>query len=204
MKKILVTGFTPFGGESMNPSYECIKNLDDIISGYKIIKKEIETAFQTSHQQLLSYLDEYNPDAVILVGQAGGAKNIRIERVALNIQDARIKDNLGDKPTDQVIINSAPNAYFSTFASKIIMKNLMDEGIPAILSYSAGTFVCNHLLFHLLHHLNQFNKNIPAGFIHVPYVFSQVTDKKDVYATDLNSLTKALDIIIKTTIKESL
>jgi pyroglutamyl-peptidase len=204
MKKILLTGFSPFGGESINPSYECIKNVDNEISGYEIIKKEIETTFQTSHHQLISYINDFKPDAVILVGQAGGAHNIRIERVAINIQDARIKDNLGDMPEDQVIIKSAPNAYFSTLPSKLIVKNLMNEGIPAILSYSAGTFVCNHLLFHLLHYLNQSNINIPAGFIHVPYIFSQVGDKKDEYATDLISLTKALQIIIKTTIKESL
>lgn len=204
MKTILLTGFSPFGGESINPSYECLKKVEDNLYGYKIIKKEIETSFINSHLQLISYFNEFKPDAVILVGQAGGAKNIRIERVAINIQDARIKDNLGDMPIDQPIVKSAPNAYFSTLPSKDIVKALIEEKLPAILSNSAGTFVCNHLLFHLLHHLKQFDINIPAGFIHIPYIFSQVVDKHDIYAIDLNSLTKAIKIIIKTTIKESL
>jgi pyroglutamyl-peptidase len=204
MKNILLTGFTPFDGESMNPSFECLKNIENNIDGYQIIKKEIETSFLNSHQQLLSYLNLYKPVAVILIGQAGGAKNIRIERVAINIQDARISDNLGYMPVDQAIIKSAPNAYFSTLPVRKIVENLLDEGIPAVLSYSAGTFVCNHLMFHLLHQIEQSNIKIPGGFIHVPYVFSQIIDKQDVYATDLNTLTKAIHFIIKTIIKESL
>jgi pyroglutamyl-peptidase len=204
MKNILITGFTPFGGESINPSYECLKKIENSVSGFNIIKKEIETSFSNSHQQLLSYLDEYKPDAVILVGQAGGAKNIRVERVAINIQDARIKDNLGQMPIDQPVLKIAPNAYFSTLPVRKIVENLMDEGIPSTLSYSAGTFVCNHLMFHLLHYLNEYKISIPAGFIHVPYVFSQITDKQDEYATDLDILAKAIHVIIKTVIKESL
>ncbi|BCR35856.1 pyroglutamyl-peptidase I [Mariniplasma anaerobium] len=204
MKTILLTGFTPFGGESMNPSYECLKNIEDNILGYRIIKKEIETSFLNSHQQLLSYLDQYKPDAVILVGQAGGAKAIRIERIAINIQDASIEDNLGNMPIDHPIIESAPTAYFSSLPIRKIVDNLMDAGIPTVLSYCAGTFVCNHLLFNLLHYISQKEIHIPVGFIHVPYVFSQVTDKPDMYATDLDSLTKAIQIIIKTVIKESL
>lgn len=204
MKNILITGFTPFGGEVINPSYECIKNVDDTILGYNIIKQEIETSFINSHIQLLSYIKEFNPVAIILVGQAGGSKHIRIERVAINIQDATIPDNQGIKPIDQSIIDLAPNAYFSTFPFHKIVENLIDEGIPTSLSYSAGTFVCNHLLFHLLHHLKITQLDIPAGFVHVPYIFSQVSDKENTYATDLPTLTKAMNSLVHTVIKESL
>ncbi len=204
MKNILITGFTPFDGESINPSYESIINLDDTIMNFQIIKKEIDTSFSQSHLQLLTYIKVYRPVAVILIGQAGGAKHLRIERVAINIQDAIIPDNKGYKPVDQYVIKTAPNAYFSTFPYHKIVENLIDEGIPSSLSYSAGSYVCNHLLFHLLHYLKTTNQNIPAGFIHVPYIFSQVKDKKDVYATDLETLTKAMNIMLHTVIKELL
>lgn len=204
MKNILITGFTPFGGESINPSYECIKNIDDTMLGYNIVKKEIETSFIHSHKQLLAYIKAFNPVAIILVGQAGGSKHIRIERVAVNIQDASISDNSGIKPFDQNIIDLAPNAYFSTLPFHKIVENLIDEGIPTSLSYSAGTFVCNHLLFHLLHHINTAHLDIPAGFVHVPYIFSQVSNKEHMYATDLPTLTKAMNLLIHTVIKESL
>ncbi len=202
MKKILITGFTPFGGEDLNPSYEAVKQLPNQILDYAIIKKEIKTSFHTSHEELILSISEVEPDAIILVGQAGGYKNVRIERVAINIADATILDNDHYMPHDQFIINSGLPAFFSTLPIKKIVENLMDEGIPAVISNSAGTFVCNHLMYHMLHYLSKINKNIPAGFIHVPYIFSQVIDKPNTYATDLNTLTNAIEIAIKTTIKE--
>lgn len=202
MKKVLITGFSPFAGEPINPSYEAVKQLPDDILGYKIIKKEIETSFDTSINQLEQLLEDNCPSIVILVGQAGGAKNIRIERVAININDAQIKDNSGYQPEDKLIRDDGENAYFSTLPIKKIVSALIDDGIPAVVSNSAGTYVCNHLMYNLLYTLKKTNKDIPAGFIHVPYVFSQVIDKSDTYATDLYAITRALDIAIKTTIKE--
>ena len=204
MKKVLVTGFTPFAGETINPSYEAVEQLPDEILTYKIIKKEIETSFDTSIEQLESFLNDVKPSIVILVGQAGGAKNIRIERVAINIDDAQIKDNSGKQPENKPIKIDGENAYFSTLPIKKIVDELMDDGIPAVVSNSAGTYVCNHLMYHLLYTLKKKNLDIPAGFIHVPYVFSQIVDKPDTYATDLYAITRALDIAIKTTIKELL
>ncbi len=203
-KSILITGFTPFGGEHINPSYEAIKYLPDEIDAYKIIKQEIDTAFNLSKDQLIKTIEDYKPNAVILVGQAGGAKNMRIERIAININDATIKDNNDFMPIDQLIIENGPDAIFSTLPVRKIVDNLLDDGIPAIVSNSAGTYVCNHLMYHLLYYLKQNNINIPAGFIHVPYIFSQVTEKTDTYATDLYAITRTLDIAIKTIIKEAL
>lgn len=202
MNKVLITGFSPFAGETINPSYEAVKQLPDDILGYKIIKKEIETSFETSISQLEKLLEENNPSIVILVGQAGGAKNIRIERVAINIDDAQISDNLGKQPEDKSIKDDGEAAYFSTLPIKKIVNALMDDGIPAVVSNTAGTYVCNHLMYHLLYTLKKTNRSIPAGFIHVPYIFSQIIDKPDTYATDLYAITRALDIAIKTTIKE--
>ena len=202
MKKVLITGFTPFAGEKINPSFEAVKQLPDHIMGFEVIKKEIETSFDISIKQLSSFLDEYSPSIVILVGQAGGAKNIRIERVAINIDDAPIKDNSGNQPEDKPIKSDGENAYFSSLPLKKIVSDLMDDGIPAVISNSAGTYVCNHLMYDLLYTLKNKGINIPAGFIHVPYVFSQIENKPDTYATDLYAITRALDIAIKTTIKE--
>lgn len=204
MKSILITGFTPFDGEKINPSYEAVKNLADDILGYKIIKKEIETSFSTSSAQLIHTIDEHKPDAIILTGQAGGAKQIRIERIAINIDDANIKDNHDFTPKNKIIKLDGPDGIFSTLPLSKIVENLIDAGIPATVSNSAGTFVCNHLMYHLLYYLQQQKILIPAGFIHVPYIFSQVEDKPDTYATDLYAITKALDIAIKTVIKETL
>jgi len=202
MKRVLITGFTPFAGETINPSYEAVKQLADEILGFEIIKKEIETSFDTSIKQLDDYIETYTPSVIILVGQAGGAKNIRIERVAINIDDAPIKDNSGNQPEDKLIKDDGDNAYFATLPIKKIVQALMDDGIPAVVSNTAGTYVCNHLMYALLYTLHKRNIQIPAGFIHVPYIFSQIEDKPDTYATDLYAITRALDIAIKTTLKE--
>lgn len=204
MKRILVAGFSPFSGESINPSYEAIKDLPNQLLGFEIIKIEIETSFKTSHEKLIPFIDDCKPKAIILVGQAGGSKSIRVERVAINIKDSDIPDNDNQMPVDEPINKLGSSAYFSTLPIKKVVLNLMDEGFPAIISNSAGTFVCNHLMYHTLHHLKINKQSIPAGFIHVPYIFSQVIDKPNVYATDLTALTRALKIVITTVIQESL
>jgi len=204
MKSILITGFTPFNGESINPSYEAIKHLPNEIMNYKIIKKEIDTIFDLSQTQIIDAVKKHDPQAIILVGQAGGSKSIRAERIAINVIDANIKDNNDVLLKDAFIIKDGPPGLFSTLPLRKIVDCLVDDGIPAVISNSAGTFVCNYLMYNLLYYLKQKNINIPAGFIHVPFIFSQVEDKPETYATDLYAITRALDITIKTTIKESL
>ena len=149
--KILVTGFTPFGGEQINPSWEAARRLPNRIGGAELIKHEIPTEFDASGAALHKLLTELRPDAVLCVGQYGGANCIRVERVAINLRDARIADNAGKQPTDEPVVAGGPDAYFATIPTREIVDALREQGIPAQLSYSAGTFVCNNLLYCALH-----------------------------------------------------
>ena len=138
--KILVTGFTPFGGEQINPSWEAARRLPNRIGGAELIKHEIPTEFDASGAALHKLLTELRPDAVLCVG-----------RVAINLRDARIADNAGKQPTDEPVVAGGPDAYFATIPTREIVDALREQGIPAQLSYSAGTFVCNNLLYCALH-----------------------------------------------------
>lgn len=153
--KILVTGFTPFGGEQINPSWEAARRLPNRIGGAELIKHEIPTEFDASGAALHKLLTELRPDAVLCVGQYGGANCIRVERVAVNLRDARIADNAGKQPTDEPVVAGGPDAYFATIPTREIVDALREQNIPAQLSYSAGTFVCNNLLYCALHESTQ-------------------------------------------------
>ncbi len=174
--KILVTGFTPFGGESINPSWEAAKRLSDRIGGAEFIKREIPTEFDASGAVLHGLLEQLRPDAVLCVGQYGGANCIRVERVAINLRDARIADNAGKQPTDEPVVSGGPDAYFATIPTREIVDALHEQGIPAQLSYSAGTFVCNNLLYCALHESAQRYPAMRCGFVHVPYLPEQAKD----------------------------
>jgi pyroglutamyl-peptidase len=172
--KILITGFTPFGGEEINPAYEAVKLLPDIIAGAEIIKAELPTVFLKGAQVLQALIEAHQPDAVICVGQAGGRPAISVERVGINFQDARVEDNEGNKPIDEKIIPDGKAAYFSNLPTRAIVQRMQDNGIPAVLSYSAGTYVCNEVLYHLLHWIDTLYPQLRGGFIHVPYDPAQV------------------------------
>jgi len=167
--KILVTGFAPFGGETINPAYEAVKLLPDTIAGAAIIKAELPTVFRKGAQALRTLIDTHKPDAVLCIGQAGGRPVISVERVAINLQDARIADNEGNSPKDETIIPTGRTAYFSNLPTRAIVQFLQDKGIPAALSYSAGTYVCNDVLYHLLYWIDSLYPQMRGGFIHVPY-----------------------------------
>ncbi|NLY47205.1 MAG: pyroglutamyl-peptidase I [Tissierella sp.] len=175
--KVLITGFDPFGGENINPAYEAIKGLEDNISGMKIIKKEIPTVFYKSIEMLEKLIIDENPDLVICVGQAGGRFDISLERVAINIDDARIKDNDGNQPIDERIFEDGENAYFSSLPIKRMAMKIREAGIPANISNTAGTFVCNHIMYGLLYLIDKKYPDIRGGFIHVPYLPEQVVSK---------------------------
>lgn len=201
--KVLITGFEPFGGEVTNPAYEAVKGLPDQISDIQIIKSEIPTAFHVSIQKIEALIKTHLPDVVICVGQAGGRSNITIERVGINVDDAGIPDNLGKQPIDEAIYLEGPAAYFSTLPIKAIVKALRENGIPAAVSNSAGTYVCNHMMYGLLHVLNTTYPSVKGGFIHVPYCESQVVDKPNMPSMNLSSITKALEIAIQRTCKNT-
>ena len=177
MKKVLITGFDPFGGESMNPAYEAVKLLPDSILGAKVIKLEVPTVFGKAIDVLDAAIALEKPDIVINVGQAGNRFGITPERVAINEDDARIKDNEGNQPIDTVIKEGGEAAYFSNLPIKAMVEAIKEAGVPATVSNTAGTFVCNHLMYGLMYLINTKYEGVKGGFIHVPYATEQVLDK---------------------------
>ena len=174
--KILATGFTPFGGEQINPSWEAVKRLPERVGEAVLLKREIPTEFDAACAALREAMDALRPDVVLAVGQYGGANGVRVERVAVNLRDARIADNAGAKPVDEPVVPGAPDAYFVTLPTRRIVEKLREEDIPAQLSYSAGTFVCNNLLYCALHESAQKFPATRCGFVHVPYLPEQAKD----------------------------
>jgi pyroglutamyl-peptidase len=201
--KVLVTGFDPFGGEKVNPALEAVKKVKESISGAEIIKVEIPTVFGKSIQKLEEAIEANKPDIVICIGQAGGRFDITPERVAINIDDARIKDNEGNQPIDVPVFEDGESAYFSTLPVKAMVKEIVANGIPASVSNTAGTFVCNHIMYGLLYLINKKYNNIKGGFIHVPFIPAQIIDKKNMPSLSLEDITKGLECAIKAAVENS-
>ena len=176
--KVLITGFDPFDGEKVNPSFEAVKELPAKILGAEIIKKEIPTEFVRSQKVLKELILETRPDIILSIGQAGGRASITLEKVGINLMDARIEDNSGFQPEDLEVTEGGPTAYFSTLPLKKMQKKICEKGIPAHISYTAGTFVCNTVLYSVLNICEREGLNTKAGFIHVPFLPQQVIDKK--------------------------
>ncbi len=173
MAGVLITGFEPFGGETVNPSWEVVKQLDGmIIRGQQVVAKQLPCVFGEALTVLKAALETYQPRLTIAVGQAGGRVDITVERVAINVDDARIPDNKGQQPIDEPIVANGPAACFSTLPIKAIVSALRQQGIPASVSQTAGTFVCNHVMYGLLHQL-QGKRGQKGGFIHIPYLPEQ-------------------------------
>lgn len=198
--KILITGFEPFNREKINPSQEAVNLLTENINNCTIIKKIIPTVFNKSFEVLKKEIDTHNPDVVVCVGQAGGRSKVTIERVAINIDDAPIADNEGYIPTDEKIQSSGENAYFSTLPIKAIVQNIKEKNIPADVSNSAGTFVCNHIMYQTLHYSKISNKNFKAGFIHIPFLPEQTINNNQPSMSlenTISALTSSLETIIE-------
>ena len=175
--KILVAGFDPFGGEHINPAYQAVKQLPSQIQSAEIIKLEIPTSFAGSVKTMEQAIAQYQPDIVLNVGQAGGRSCMTVEKVAINLADARIPDNDGQQPIDQPLCQEGATAYFSTLPVKAMVEEMRKNGIPANVSYTAGTYVCNSIMYHVLHLTQTKYQNIRAGFIHVPYESGQAVAK---------------------------
>ena len=201
--KILITGFDPFGGESINPALEAVKKLPTTILNSEVIKIEIPTVFEKSLKKIEENIIKHNPDVVISVGQAGGRFGITPERVAINIDDARIKDNEGNQPIDIKIFEDGENAYFSNLPIKAMVKEMTDNGIPASVSNTAGTFVCNHVMYGILYLIDKKYPNMKGGFIHVPYIPSQVVTKPNNPSMSIDDIAKGLELCIKAIIENS-
>ena len=196
--KILVSGFDPFGGETINPSIEAVKRLPDSINGVEIIKLEIPTVIGKSIDVLTQAVEKHLPDVVLSVGQAGGRSDITLERIAINIDDCRIKDNEGNQPIDEPIVRDGPDAYFLTLPIKSIVSNLQSQGIPASVSNSAGTFICNHVAYGMAHLAKTKYPNMKTGFIHIPFIPEQVLNKSNMPSLSLDRIIKALEMVIQT------
>lgn len=201
MKKVLITGFEPFGGEKINPALEAVKMLPDTIGGAKIVKLEVPTVFEKSIKRLDECIEKEKPDITICVGQAGGRFDITVERVAINVDDARIPDNENNSPADEKIFEDGRNAYFAALPIKAIVKNINDAGIPASISDSAGTFVCNHLMYGLLYLIDKKYNNMAGGFIHVPFIPQQASGKKNTPSMNVSDIVKALTIAVETAVQ---
>lgn len=173
-KTILLTGFEPFGGEHINPSQEIVRALGgEIIAAHRVVGAILPVAFAATLAMLEDLLDTHRPALVLVLGQAGGRSAISLERVAINLIDARIADNEGLQPIDEAIIADAPGAYFSTLPIKAIEAHLRALGIPVAASLSAGSFVCNQVFFGLAHLLATQHAGVRGGFMHVPWLPEQ-------------------------------
>lgn len=201
MMNILITGFDPFGGEAINPALEVVKLLPDEIDGHKIDKLEIPTVFHKSKEVVKEQLNQKEYDIVLAIGQAGGRFELTPESVGINIDDARIPDNEGNQPIDEVIQTTGAAAYFSNLPVKRMTEGIKSQGVPARLSNTAGTFVCNHILYQLGYlEATQF-PNIKFGFIHVPFIPEQVTDKVEKPSMSLETIAKGLKVALEVVIE---
>jgi len=199
--KILVTGFDPFGNETINPASEAVKRLPQNIEGVEIIRIIVPTVFKESLRVIEKSIEDYNPDVILSVGQAGGRNCISVERIGINVDDARIKDNAGNQPIDEAIDANGPAAYFSTLPIKAMVESMKQKGILASISNTAGTFVCNHVMYGVLHLCATRFKQKRAGFIHIPFLPEQVKDKENMPSMELDIIVEGLILAIKAIIE---
>lgn len=175
-RNVLLTGFDPFGGASVNPSWQAVRALHgEEIGRRRVLAVQLPTEFGASLRALDIWLDQLRPELVVCVGQAGGRRAMSLERVAINVDDAPIPDNAGAQPVDRAVVPGAPVAYFSTLPIKVLLARLQEESLAAEVSQTAGTFVCNHLFFGLMHRLATHPglRGTRGGFVHVPWLPQQ-------------------------------
>lgn len=194
MKKLLITGFEPFGGEKVNPSWEAVQRLPEVIGKYELIKLHIPVVFGEAAQKVVSRAEEVCPDVILSIGLAGGRKAVTPEVVGINLQEASIPDNAGNQPQAEPVVAGAPAAYFSTVPVQDMVQCIKEKELPAALSYSAGAYVCNDVLYSLLHRYG--GTPTLCGFIHVPYLPEQVVGKENVPGLPLEKIVEALTAAI--------
>lgn len=190
--KILLTAFDPFGGEKINPALEAVKlvKAEDLTA--ELIKLEVPTVFHKSIKTVQEAMRKHKPDAVLCVGQAGGRFQLTPERVAINLDDARIPDNEGQQPVDEPIFADGADAYFASLPIKAMVESIKAENLPAAVSNTAGTFVCNHLMYGVLYTIAKEFPQCRGGFIHVPFIPDQVVDKANTPCLSLNDIARGL------------
>ena len=174
MKHLLITGFDPFGGETVNPAWEAVSRLPDLLGDHRLTKLQIPTVFGCAAERVLAAAAQDAPDVILCVGQAGGRDAVTPERVAINCMDARIPDNAGNQPREKPVIPGGPDGIFSTVPVRDMADAIEKAGIPGKVSNTAGTFVCNDTLYRLLHHYA--GTAVRVGFIHVPHLPEQAKE----------------------------
>ena len=200
-RTVLLTGFQPFGGEQVNPSWQAVSALHGArIAGHRVVARELPVAFGTSLKVLRAALKETQPSLVICVGQAGGRAQLSLERVAINVDDARIPDNAGQQPIDVPVVADGPAAYFSTLPIKAMREALRGAGFPVEVSQTAGTYVCNHVFYGLLHALRR-QRVVRAGFIHIPYSPAQASMHAGASSVAVETVTEALRLAVQVALK---
>lgn len=199
-KLVLLTGFEPFGGETLNPSELAVRALDgQILAGRRVVGAVLPCVFGAAGTRLLELIKTHRPELVVCVGQAGGRAEISLERVAINVDDATQPDNAGACPSDRPIVPDGPTAYWTTLPIKALVTALHAVGLPAKVSQTAGTFVCNHLFYCLMHALRN-RPEVRGGFVHVPFLPEQATRLPgNPPSLTLPQIIRALEIIIVTT-----
>jgi len=200
---VLVTGFEPFGGEASNPSWEVCERLAREIAGHRVETCLVPCAFGAALDVVADAIERHRPALVLSLGQAGGRSAIGIERVAINVDDARIADNAGAQPVDEPIAADGPAAHFATVPVKAMAAAIRQAGVPAEVSNTAGTFVCNHLMYGVLHFIAARGHAARAGFIHVPYAEEQVLDKPGVASMSVASMVKAVEAAVTAALTHS-
>jgi pyroglutamyl-peptidase len=202
---VLLTGFEPFENEAVNPSWEAVRAFDGVqldtpAGRVQLIARQLPCVFGNANQVLSELLATLEPDLVIAVGQAGGRADLSIERVAINVDDARIPDNARRQPIDVAIVEQGPAAYFSTLPIKAIVRALRAAGVPASVSQTAGTFVCNHVFYGLQHYLALHAPQVRGGFIHIPYLPQQAAAHPGQPSLGLASVIEGLRIAVQTSL----
>ena len=195
--KLLLTGFEPFGGEKRNPSAEIVEGISAQIGDVEIIKLILPVVRGAASSAVQEAVENFGPDVVLSIGQAGGRAAVSVERVAVNLDDYRIPDNGGNQPVDEPIVPGGPDGYFCTVPVKEMVEAAQKAGVPTAQSLSAGTFVCNHVMYATLHYLAEKHPETKFGFIHIPYLPEQVAEKPGVASMSLELSAKAVGEMIK-------
>lgn len=199
--KILLTAFDPFGDDIINPALEAVKLVDTSLINADVVKLEVPTIFHRSLEVVAEAMENEKPDAVLAIGQAGGRFNLTPERVAINQDDARIMDNAGNQPVDVPIFEDGEPAYFSSLPIKAMVQFIQEADLPAQVSNSAGTFVCNHLMYGILYHIDKKHPEMRGGFMHVPYIPEQVVNKKDTPSMALADIARGIEAALQAIIE---
>lgn len=200
---LLVTGFEPFGGEPINPAWEAVKGLPESVGGQEIRRLCLPVTGEGAVNRIRDAVRKEPPLLVLCVGQAGGRFGVTPERVGLNLDDYGIPDNDGAQPVDVPIVPGGPAAYFSTLPVKAMVQAIREAGYPASLSHSAGTYVCNHVLYGLLHFLAQEFPAVRGGFVHVPYAVSQAAEKTNAPSMAIRDMSAALEAALLAALRQT-